>query len=84
MPLKTRTTKRPLLDDIIGAKKDEDEWHALAAADGIFDARREEVIASIEAMVAQGKIPEIKTGTVIEIRVRDAAGNITTIQVTLS
>ena len=56
----------------------------LAAGDGIFDARREEVIASIEAMAAQGKIPEIKTGTVIEIRVRDAAGNSTTIQVTLS
>lgn len=68
------------------AEKDtaEAEWHALAADDGIFDARREEIIASIEAMAAQGKIPEIKAGTVIEIRVRDAAGNSTTTQVALS
>ncbi len=72
------------MGDLTDAKKDEAEWHALAASDGIFDARREEVIASIEKMAAQGKIPEIKSGTVIEIRVRDAAGNSTTVQVTLS
>jgi hypothetical protein len=63
---------------------EEAEWHAMAAADGIFDTRREELIASIEALAAQGKIPAIQAGTVIEIRTRDAAGNSTTIQVTLS
>lgn len=71
-------------DETADDTKPEAEWHAMAAGDGIFDGRQEEIIASVEAMAAQGKMPEVKAGIVLEIRVRDAAGNSTTIQVTLS
>lgn len=70
-------------DDTPAAKKAEPEWHAMAAGDGIFDARREEVVASVEAALELNGQPEIKSGTIIEIRIRDAAGNSTTVQVTL-
>ena len=58
-----------------------DEWNAMAAADGIFDSRREELVARpIDADVVAARKANIAQ---IEVRVRDSAGNSATTRIEL-
>jgi hypothetical protein len=56
------------------------DWQAAASSDGLFDARNETVVARLDPAIATSTF---KTGSVIEFRLRDAAGNSTTTTVTL-
>jgi hypothetical protein len=60
-------------------------WMALAAGDGLFDSRREELLGTVEvpADTAQDAKNRPGAGSKIEVRVRDAAGNIATVTLTL-
>jgi hypothetical protein len=70
---------------------------SLAAGDGIFDSRREDIIATIEASMTDGQLQPAASGTAtgnaatnnvasgqqVELRARDAAGNTTSVTLTL-
>ncbi|HVF85616.1 MAG TPA: hypothetical protein VM821_06520, partial [Abditibacteriaceae bacterium] len=56
------------------------EWHALAAADGIFDSRREDVLSNIEKSDLDAARAKFGVGLQIEVRVRDGAGNSATMK----
>jgi hypothetical protein len=75
---------------------------SLAAGDGIFDSRREELIAAVEASMTDGQLQptaggattsgttasgaattNVAAGQKVELRARDAAGNTTTVTLTL-
>jgi hypothetical protein len=77
-------------------------WMSLAAGDGIFDSRREELIAAVEASMTDGQLQptaggattsgttasgaattNVAAGQKVELRARDAAGNTTTVTLTL-
>jgi len=60
-----------------------DEWHAMAAEDGIFDSRREDVVANIEKSDLDAARTKFGAGMQIEIRARDAAGNGATMKIAL-
>ncbi|HEX8833306.1 MAG TPA: hypothetical protein VF719_03860, partial [Abditibacteriaceae bacterium] len=78
------TTESPLSTPVLVSptiradEKDGDDWQAVSAADGIFDSRRERLLAVLN--------PELlakATSRQIELRVRDAAGNTTVVTVAL-
>ena len=61
-------------------EKKQEDWQAVAASDDIFDSRSEELVATLDAT----SLPTpLKPGTKIELRVRDAAGNSVTLNLTL-
>jgi hypothetical protein len=70
------------------ADKDEDDkdsdWNAMTARDGIFDSRRETVLALASATAVEAARIARGGTAIIEIRVRDAAGNTVTLQLTAS
>ncbi|MDQ3814271.1 MAG: hypothetical protein M3347_10015, partial [Armatimonadota bacterium] len=78
-------------------KDQDDKWQAVAAADGIFDSRRESLTAlitlppAVSASATSASAPSAATTTgaqqkgnrKIEVRVHDAAGNTTTVEIAL-
>jgi hypothetical protein len=64
---------------------------SLAAGDGIFDSRREDLIATVEASMTDGQLQpasgtaktNVAAGQKVELRARDAAGNTTSVTLTL-
>jgi hypothetical protein len=74
-------------------------WFSLASGDGIFDSRREDIVAAVEASMTDGQVQpanstssaptgsaasgSIAAGQKVELRARDAAGNTTTVTLTL-
>jgi hypothetical protein len=72
--------------DSSGGRNERDAgWTALAAGDGILDSRREDLIGTVEvpADLAQDAKNRPGPGSKIEVRVRDAAGNVSTVTLTL-
>ena len=61
--------------DIAAAKKTRSLWQAIGASDGLFDGQSEELVATLDSAFAP--IPPI-SGNEIEVRLRDAAGNLVT------
>jgi hypothetical protein len=60
------------------------EWTALGASDGLFDSGSEAIVGRIDPAFAPAPLPvPLASGTRIEIRLRDAAGNVTTQTVVL-
>lgn len=88
---KTSTTASPASITLVPAKPGttvatsnaSDEWHAMAAADGIFDSRREDVVANIEKSDLDAARTKFGVELQIEIRARDAAGNGATMKIAL-
>ncbi len=64
------------------ADKKADDWNALAAVDGLFDSRREDVVAIIDPAKPDARA-DVKAGgeRKIEVRAQDAAGNSATVSV---
>jgi hypothetical protein len=58
--------------------KTEADWQAAAATDGIFDSRRESIVAQLEEDATDAKAPK---PTQIELRAQDAAGNSSTVKI---
>ena len=58
--------------DIAAAKKTRSLWQAIGATDGLFDEKSEGLVAVLDS--AFSPIP-LASGTEIEVRLRDAAGN---------
>ncbi len=56
------------------------DWQAAAASDGLFDSRSETVVARLDPLIAG---LNLKSGDAIELRLRDAAGNLATTKITL-
>lgn len=54
------------------------DWQALSATDGIFDSRRETLLARIENSDLEAARVKFGAALQIEVRVRDAAGNSST------
>ncbi len=68
----------------IEADKKTDDWNALAPLDGLFDSRREGVVGLVDIPKTDAKADAKTTGErKIEVRAQDAAGNSTTITVTI-
>jgi hypothetical protein len=66
------------------ASKKADDWSAVAAVDGLFDSRREEIFALIDKQ-DDGVKADAKTGLPrIELRAQDAAGNTVTVPVVIA
>jgi len=88
---KTGTTASPASITLVPARADtttatsgaSDEWHAMAAADGIFDSRREDLVANIEKSDLDAARTRFGVELQIEIRARDAAGNSATTKIAL-
>jgi hypothetical protein len=59
------------------------EWQAAAAADGIFDSRSEGIVARLDPALLFTPGLKLESGTKVELRVRDAAGNSSVIMTTL-
>jgi sugar lactone lactonase YvrE len=59
------------------------DWQAAAAQDGIFDSKNEAIIARIDPDYFFVPGAKLQSGSKIELRVRDAAGNSSTATVTL-
>lgn len=55
-------------------------WQAVAASDGLFDSKSESLVATLDSAFAT--VP-LKSGLKIEVRLRDAAGNLTTSSIDL-
>ncbi|RYX80571.1 hypothetical protein EON83_28000 [bacterium] len=59
-------------------------WVALSTTDGLFDSPREQIVGRIDPVFAPNPLPvPLRSGTKIEVRLRDAAGNLITQTVTL-
>lgn len=56
------------------------DWQAAASTDGLFDAKTETGVARLDPTVAPTMF---KSGDTIEVRLRDAAGNASTVRVVL-
>jgi len=70
-------------DTTVATSNASEEWHAMAAEDGIFDSRREDVVANIEKSDLDAARTKFGAGMQIEIRARDAAGNGATMKIAL-
>ena len=58
--------------DIAAAKKTRSLWQAIGAGDGLFDGQSESLVAQLDGAFAPAGLA---SGTEIEVRLRDAAGN---------
>ncbi len=59
-------------------------WVALGSSDGLFDSPREQLVGRIDPAFAPLPLPSpLQSGTKIEVRLRDAADNVTTQTVVL-
>ena len=60
--------------DAKAAAKARSDWQAIGSADGLFDSKRETLIAILDSTLAPAPL---QSGLEIEVRLRDAAGNAT-------
>ncbi len=87
---KTSTAKSTAPITLVPAKGDtaiatatspSDDWRAMSSSDGLFDSRRETVIANIDESDLSAARTKFGAGMQIEIRARDAAGNSVTAKI---
>ncbi len=80
-PVKTEIAKTgPVKTETAKTDAKPGDWQAAAPSDGFFDTKTEKIVARLDPEIAG---VALKSGDVIEMRVRDAAGNATTNKVTL-